>query len=144
MPDPTNEQAAAQDVEYAVFRSSLRHTKLVTPTGKSIAFKEHRFITIDQDCIAYLRKEIRSRSLPGIEEGEPELHSTDPMVELRRRITQEIREEEAKKAAELMQLRNFGNTTIPATNEEAKAVSGVGVVSTEKLRQIAVDAVAKK
>jgi len=88
--DQTNE------VEYQTYQSTMKSHKMVTTAGKVLHFIDNKFVTNNEDDIAYLDAEIKA-GFPYVRKGEVVTSSDlDPMAALRKKMYAEfLAEQEA-------------------------------------------------
>ena len=103
--------APKEEAIYSSYTSSRQAVKTITPAGKKIQFIDFKYITDDEDCIAYLDQCIKDK-VPGITKGSNVAsYSLDPMAGLRRKFFKEFKEAEAAE----QELRDFTAKDAPKT-----------------------------
>lgn len=99
--------------QFQHYKSSRNSTRMITSSGKKIAFCNFALYTQDEDIIDYLDHEIKQNKLLGITKGAlMSVEDKDPMAALKSQHIAEYLETEAKKAsdAKLGKTVNMGNT----------------------------------
>lgn len=101
-----------EEKKYQHYKSSRVSMRMITTTGRMIAFTNYQFITCDQDLISYLDDEI-GKGVNVVTKGELLTHSeSDPMEALKRKHIAEYLEKEAEelKQQALGEVKDMGNT----------------------------------
>ena len=106
---------------FQTFRMSRVQTKMITTTGQVLAFRDHQYITADEDEIAYLELCIQKK-VPGLSKGKPVTSSErDPMEALRKKIISDYLAEEQ---AQLKAVPDMGSTEKQVIKPAGTDVSG--------------------
>lgn len=110
---PTSQGAAAKEQEktYQIFHGSRQSMRMNTPEGGTIVFVGGKFITDNEDFIAYLQSELAAKN-PFLSQKEEEKSLTsedlDPMAALKKK---HITEYLAALKEEPVASRDMGSTT---------------------------------
>ena len=120
-----------EEQEFACYNCTRNSTIVITPKGKRLAFSAHKFITADDEAIAYLDKQIANKSLPGITRGDNVTTSDmDPMQAMRKKFYEEFQAEQAEAArkAALGEIPDMGST-LPENVAPKKVLTSDGVAN---------------